>query len=474
MADARKAATSVGGNEIPRMADALDEARARTFVGRDAELAALLGLIETGGHAHVHGPAGIGKTELLRALQRRLSGADRRILSIDAREISSPRRIARGAILLIDGVEPLTPAACQLAALRSRLPRRAAIISAGRGRLPGVPLSIECGVLSHSDSLGYLERAGVPEARRNAIARACGGHPLALTLYARAPYEGAEEPSIRHDPDLVYLLTSRLLHDLPGPRERTVLRAAALALRVRRDLVAHLEPGRSGALFTWLSRLPFVERERGHLILHDLVREAVVADLQWRDPSELVRLRRRLARYYLSFTASETRAPTLAERVHLAASAAELSSAPTEDEVRAALERLVSEDRDDVASLDRDTIAREVKRALRHLDRVDLLCQSPLTRCRVVVASARDGSIEARAERLQALLVESCQAVRDVHGNARGFDVLERTYIRPAPKQLAAAHDLGLSFATYRRALVEATDQLVARVWALERERGSM
>jgi DNA-directed RNA polymerase specialized sigma24 family protein len=45
---------------------------------------------------------------------------------------------------------------------------------------------------------------------------------------------------------------------------------------------------------------------------------------------------------------------------------------------------------------------------------------------------------------------------------------VERTYLRPAPNQEAAAEVLGLPFSTYRRHLTEGVARLVARLWEQE------
>jgi DNA-directed RNA polymerase specialized sigma24 family protein len=46
--------------------------------------------------------------------------------------------------------------------------------------------------------------------------------------------------------------------------------------------------------------------------------------------------------------------------------------------------------------------------------------------------------------------------------------VLQRTYVRAAPSQEAAAEMLGLPFSTYRRYLAKALDQLTTLLWAVE------
>lgn len=121
-------------------------------------------------------------------------------------------------------------------------------------------------------------------------------------------------------------------------------------------------------------------------------------------------------------------------------------------------------DRAEVRARDRARFAMEVKAALRRIDRPDMLLSSPLLRCRWV-----DG--RRRAERVRSLvrqLHRVCEAVRDEDDDLRGWEVLRRTYLHPAVKQLVAADDLGMSFGTYRRALTAVTERVVQRMWMLE------
>jgi AAA ATPase domain len=105
--------------------------------------------------------------------------------------------------------------------------------------------------------------------------------------------------------------------------------------------------------------------------------------------------------------------------------------------------------------LDRAAFADAVRAALRDLHRPDRLGASPLTgtalgpdvRDHLVAAVGRVGE-EPKGEVLRR--------------------VLDRTYLRPAPSQEAAAEVLGLPFSTYRRHLGRAVERLVEVLWAVE------
>ena len=105
--------------------------------------------------------------------------------------------------------------------------------------------------------------------------------------------------------------------------------------------------------------------------------------------------------------------------------------------------------------LDRAAFADAVRAALRDLHRPDRLGASPLTgtalgpdvREHLVAAVGRVGE-EPKGEVLRR--------------------VLDRTYLRPAPSQEAAAEVLGLPFSTYRRHLGRAVERVVELLWAVE------
>jgi hypothetical protein len=64
------------------------------------------------------------------------------------------------------------------------------------------------------------------------------------------------------------------------------------------------------------------------------------------------------------------------------------------------------------------------------------------------------------------------QAIDELGTHRRGDDlvaVVHHTYLEPAPKQRAAAHEAGLAYGTYRRRLREAIALLTERLWQWER-----
>ena len=119
------------------------------------------------------------------------------------------------------------------------------------------------------------------------------------------------------------------------------------------------------------------------------------------------------------------------------------------------------------SSLSRAEFARAVKDALRHYTQADMLAKNALLHSGLLRHS------EARVatpQVLSSLLVETAEYLFVSARDQSLYRVLEQTYLKPAPKQAAAADRLGLSFSTYRRRLIAAVDRLTQWLWLQEQE----
>lgn len=116
-------------------------------------------------------------------------------------------------------------------------------------------------------------------------------------------------------------------------------------------------------------------------------------------------------------------------------------------------------------ALSQPEFADAVRRALRDLHRPDALAGNPLARTRVV----RDrGAGQPAPDVLRELLGEAIDALRADPRGERLVRALERTYVRPAPTQEAAAELLGLPFSTYRGHLTRGLERIVDWLWQRE------
>jgi hypothetical protein len=317
------------------------------LVGRDAERAAFAGALAAGRlpfHVvHVFGPGGVGKTTLLHEFERVAAEAGVPAALLDLRDVEpTPDGFAlaveaafgrTGApagdgadgrrVLLLDTFE----AAQGLDGWLQRvfLPAQAdSLLVVVAGRHPPAPTwtagaawagavrAMPLGNLSDAEAEAFLDRRDVPEDARAGVLAFTHGYPLALALVAerfRQRPGAAFDPS--EAPDVVRALLERFVNDVPSPVHRTAIEGAALVRALTEPLLTALlgddapAGGAAGtpdahALFGWLRGLTFVADGPRGLALHDVAREAIEADLRWRDPERHAVLHARARRHYTS------------------------------------------------------------------------------------------------------------------------------------------------------------------------------
>ncbi|MFE5403279.1 ATP-binding protein [Streptomyces sp. NPDC056580] len=306
------------------IADRIDAARDRVFVGREAELRLLRDALAGGPGApsvlYVHGPGGIGKSALMRQYAKEAVAAGRTVVHVDGRMVpAAPQAFEKAAetavrtprtLLLIDTFEY-----CQSLEswLREEflpgLPADILVVVAGR-HAPDARWSadpgwvdllrvIALGDLSAEEAEAFLDRRGVDPARRGPLLAFASGHPLALVLAAHAsaghdlPVSRRWEPA----PEVVAPLLRSILGELPGPRHRLALEVCAQAHLTTEALLRAVVGDDAPELFAWMREQPFVDRCSEGVFPHDVVRQALATDLRWRDPERFDQLYRRLHRH---------------------------------------------------------------------------------------------------------------------------------------------------------------------------------
>jgi class 3 adenylate cyclase len=310
-----------------RLSKLLSCRAAETFVGRSAELSVLDTLFARAGPlvVHIQGIGGVGKSSLLDAFERRARRSRAAVvIRLDCRGVEPTERgvIHAVAAELKTKAETLNGLTERFAALRRRivlafdnyevfrladawirqvfvpsLPANARLVLVGRQppapawstapEWAGLFCSITLRPLSEPEAGELLGRIGVPPATAQRINRFARGHPLALKL-AATTFERRD----RLDLDslaaqgVIEELVSRYLGDIDDPRTREALNAASVVRRTTRSLLqAMLPTGVAEESFEKLAALPFVERDRDGLFVHDAVRSAVAAALRAADPA---------------------------------------------------------------------------------------------------------------------------------------------------------------------------------------------
>ena len=285
----------------------LRELRERHFVGRAPEVAMWHAALEADpppfAVLHLHGPGGVGKTTLLQRFAREAEAAGRVVAVIDGHSTQpTPEGFLRAlkdaepTVLLVDTYERLTALDEWLREeLLPRLPDGALVVLAGRR--PPLPAwradpawrELSCIVtlrdLAAADAHALLAGRGVAAEAREPMVAFAGGHPLALTLMADLARQGARAAAAGPDVDVVRALVDRFVDHVPDAEHREALAVCALARVTTETLLRTVLPqAPAQQLFDWLCELSFVELSGEGVFPHDLARDAIDAELRWRDP----------------------------------------------------------------------------------------------------------------------------------------------------------------------------------------------
>ncbi len=325
---------------VTSLRDRLEQARRRRFVGRAGERerlrAALVAPELPFFVLYVFGPGGIGKTSLLREyghIARELGVAS---VLIDGRDVEpSPdtflnalcraldlpapddpmaylaRRRER-LLLMIDTYELLTPLDGWLREqFLPNLPGDVLVALAAR-QPPSAPWRTDAGWqtmmrilplrnFNPVESRALLESRGVPAGEIDHVLDFTHGHALALSLvadfYDQRP-DGQFQPEAA--PDIVKTLLDAFVQQTPSPAHRDALEACAMVRLTTEPLLATLlQRDEAHDLFAWLRGLSFIESDPRGIFPHDLAREALAADLKWRNPEWYAELHVRARHYYM-------------------------------------------------------------------------------------------------------------------------------------------------------------------------------
>ena len=298
----------------------------RQFIGRAHERALFRATLAgtSGGIVamFLHGPGGIGKSQLLDRFAEDAEELGRTVLRVDGRTIgdstsafTAEAAVARDrsdAVLLVDAFEQCqgletwlrddflpTIAEGSIAVLAGRQPPTSAWRTAPEWleTLCVLPL----GELARHEADDLLSARGVNPALRETVYTFTGGHPLALALAAEvATGEMGGNTSWLPTQDVIPPLLSQLVGVLPSAAHRTALEVCAHAHTTTEELLfAVLPTEKCAELFDWLRKQPYINSGRHGMYPHDLVRNALENDLRWRNPRGYEAMHERLRTHFL-------------------------------------------------------------------------------------------------------------------------------------------------------------------------------
>ena len=292
------------------LGERLRDLRRRSFVGRDREVAQFRSALAESGLLWVYGPGGTGKSALLDKFADVAQAAGRSAIRVDARHLRLGPDVlpalAAGEVLLIDTYELLEPLDDWVREqYLPTVPCDALVVVAGRlapgprwradPAWRGLMRTIALGNLPARDGRSYLAVQGVPEKLHDRLLAISHGHPLLLAMLIDAVDNGTEPHVLGDVPSVVGALLSQTIDEVPSPLHRAVLELCAHAPVTTEDVLRSVLGAEAGKLFAWLRTLPFIDEGPNGLYPHDVARDALDADLRWRDADRYAELDRKLS-----------------------------------------------------------------------------------------------------------------------------------------------------------------------------------
>ncbi|MBD2774821.1 ATP-binding protein [Iningainema tapete] len=317
----------------------LSELRRQRFVGRKHETSLFQSVLAQEllpfQVLYIFGAGGVGKTTLLREFAKICFEANTPTVYIDGRNIEHTPESFLSAIanavgfpqgnlldvianhnshyvFLIDTYEALSKLEDWLLQMfLPQLPENALIVLAGRVAPsqawrsdPGwqaLNHTIELRNLTEIESRSYLNIRQIPHFKQDSILKFTHGHPLALSLVADVfTQQGDIDLDAIAATDVVKTLLEQFVQEVPSPTHRTALEICAIVRLTTETLLAQtLGTEDAYELFNWLRGLSFMESSLQGIFPHDMARDAIAADLRWRNPQRYAELFSCARTYYV-------------------------------------------------------------------------------------------------------------------------------------------------------------------------------
>lgn len=323
-----------------RLKDILQQQRKKNFVGRQKEISFFESLLkekEPPYHLiYIYGPGGQGKTTLLKQFADHCKETDVPFIQLDCRYVEahpdsfkkalqsvSPFRNGNitdaienhkgNVVLLIDTYEKIKSLDDWLRTeYLPELPENVITVISSRYNLstnwktdPGwqsITKIFSLKELSEEESTQLLSRRNIPTEQVKRIVNYTHGNALALSIVADLFDQKKDSHFDPLDsPDIMKTLLEQFVQEVPSPAHKAALELCSLVyVTTEKILEEVLGPQMAHELFNWLTTLTFVEKAPSGVYPHDLARDAIAAEMHWRNPDWYRHLHIKTQQFYIS------------------------------------------------------------------------------------------------------------------------------------------------------------------------------
>jgi hypothetical protein len=331
---------------MAKLKDILQQQRKKNFVGRQNEMSFFSSLLkkeELDTHLlYIYGPGGQGKTSLLKQFADLCREAAVPVLQIDCRYLEahpdSFRQMLQAVsvfegenviddidnhngivVLLVDTYEKIKPLDDWLRMVfLPELPGNVLTVISGRNNLstnwktdPGwqsITKTFSLKELSSEESSQFLSRRNIPPEKVHGIVHYTHGNPLALSIVADMFDQRKESNfNLLESPDIMRTLLDQFVQEVPSPAHKAALELCSLVNVTTEKIIEEtLGAQLAHELFSWLTTLTFIEKGPAGIYPHDIVRDAIAAELHWRNPDWYRHLHIKAQQFYISRLLKQT------------------------------------------------------------------------------------------------------------------------------------------------------------------------
>lgn len=326
---------------MAKLKDILQQQRKKNFVGRQKETSFFEQLLKEEEPAihllYIYGPGGQGKTTLLKQFADLCKESSVPFIQLDCRYIESHpdsfKQLFQAAspfteksdmitaidehkgtvVLMIDTYEKLKPLDDWLRMeFLPELPGNVITVISGRTNLstnwktdPGwqsITKVFSLKELTEEESTQLLTRRNIPGEQLKRIVNYTHGNPLALSIVADMFGQRKDSHFDPLDsPDIMKTLLEQFVQEVPSPAHKAALELCSLVYVTTEKLIEEvLGPQLAHDLFNWLTTLTFIEKGPAGIYPHDLARDAIAAELHWRNPEWYRHLHIKTQQFFIS------------------------------------------------------------------------------------------------------------------------------------------------------------------------------